>query len=103
MLKGMESPFLAYGLLAGTIFCLFNAATAGGPAWTEYFRLFQESRFVHVTSLDFCLLTSFAPFWMYNDAELRKWEPRDTLLPVLSVLPVLGPAIYLCLRPKAQT
>lgn len=39
---------------------------------------------------------------MYNDAQLRKWEPRDKVLPVLSLLPLLGPAIYLCLRPKAQ-
>lgn len=42
------------------------------------------------------------PCRMYNDAQLRKWEPRDKVLPVLSLLPLLGPAIYLCLRPKAQ-
>ena len=52
------------------------ALTAGGPAWYEYGRLFDESKLVHVTSVDFCLLTAFAPFWMYNDAQLRGWEPR---------------------------
>ena len=28
---------------------------------------------IHVTSLDFLLLTSFAPFWLYNDMSYRKW------------------------------
>ena len=59
-------------------------------------------RFINVLSIDFLTLTTLAPFWMYNDAALRKWEQRDTLLPLLSLLPVFGPTIYLCLRPKAQ-
>jgi hypothetical protein len=59
-------------------------------------------RFVHVTSIDFLTLTALVPFWMSNDAELRKWEPRDKLVPLLSVIPLLGPCIYLCLRPRAQ-
>lgn len=55
---------------------------------------------MHVTTLDFLTLTALAPFWMWNDASLRKWGPRDALLPVLSVLPVVGPALYLLLRPR---
>lgn len=57
---------------------------------------------MHVTTVDFLTLTVLAPFWMANDAELRKWSPRDLLIPVLSLIPVLGPAVYLCLRPRAQ-
>ena len=52
------------------------AALPGGDAWLGYLRLFEESRFVHVTSLDFMCLTALAPFWMANDAEGRKWEQR---------------------------
>ncbi len=55
-----------------------------------------------MTSLDFMTLTALAPFWMYNDAEARQWEQRDKLLPLLSVLPVVGPALYLVLRPKTD-
>lgn len=55
-----------------------------------------------MTSIDFLTLTALAPFWMWNDAALRKWEPRDKVLPLLSVLPVVGPALYLCLRPRAK-
>lgn len=46
--------------------------------------------------------SALAPFWMLNDAEARGWEQRGTLLPVLSLIPVLGPAIYLLLRPKTD-
>jgi hypothetical protein len=57
---------------------------------------------VHVTTLDFMTLTALAPFWMQNDAEARKWGQREQLLPLLSVLPVVGPAVYLLLRPKTD-
>lgn len=53
-------------------------------------------------SCDFLALTALAPFWVSNDAALRRWEGRDSLLPILSFLPVFGPVIYLCLRPRAQ-
>jgi hypothetical protein len=102
MARGMESPVLAALALGGGVLCIYQAATAGGAAWVEYGKLLEESRFVHVTTLDFLTLTCLAPFWMYNDAQLRQWGPRDTLLPVLSVIPVVGPALYLLLRPRAQ-
>eukprot|EP00887_Chlorella_sp_A99_P005755 scaffold1.g5755.t1 len=102
MQKGFETPIPAVLALLGAVSCIVQATAAGPAAWAEYGRLLEESRFVHVTTLDFLTLTSLAPFWMANDAELRKWEGRDKLLPVLSLIPVLGPAMYLCLRPRAK-
>ena len=101
--KGMESPVLALGLFGGALFCVYNIVTAAADGATlgEYIKLFQESRLVHATTLDFITLSSLAPFWMSNDADLRKWEPRNTFIPIFSVLPVVGPALYLVLRPKA--
>lgn len=98
----VESKIVPWLLLAGSIFCTAKLAMAGSAAWTEYFRLLQESRLVHVTSMDFLTLTILAPFWMVNDAQLRSWQGKDTILPWLCCLPFLGPAIYLCLRPKAE-
>ena len=60
---------------AEAITCM-QAAFAGADSWTEYFQLFRESRFVHVTSLDFTALCLFSPFWMWNDADKRQWEGR---------------------------
>lgn len=63
-------------LLAGTLAMFYQAATAGSASWEEFGRLLEESRLVHVTTLDFALLTAFAPFWMTNDAEARGWQER---------------------------
>ncbi|KAG2428233.1 hypothetical protein HYH02_014415 [Chlamydomonas schloesseri] len=101
-LRGAETPIMPALLLVGAVYYIGMAATAGGDAWVEYLKLFDESRLVHVTTVDFATLTALAPFWMENDAVGRKWEQRGTLLPVLSFLPVIGPAIYLLLRPKAE-
>lgn len=55
---------------------------------------------MHVTSIDFLLLTTFVPFWIVNDAEFRgKFE--DTAL-FFGLVPVIGPALYLFLRPRSE-
>ena len=51
--RGMESPILAFLLFVGCIGCCGLALTAGTPAWSEYLKLLEESRFVHVSCL-FC-------------------------------------------------
>lgn len=45
---------------------------AGNEAWLQYFQLFDESRFVHVTSIDFLLLTAFVPFWLVSSSMLHE-------------------------------
>ena len=53
-----------------------QAAAAPGEAWAQYVKLFDESRFVHVTTLDCGALTLLCPFWMWNDAQRRGWGAR---------------------------
>ena len=72
----LESTLLAGFLLISAVALWGVALTAGGSSWIEYGHLFDESKLVHVTTVDFWLLTAFAPFWMYNDAQLRGWKPR---------------------------
>lgn len=97
-----ESRLLPVVTLISTMALLYNAFYAGIPAWNAYFKLFDESRFVHVTSLDFCALTALTPFFLYTDAEKRQWEARDIGVPVLSLIPLIGPLLYLIIRPKAS-
>ncbi|KXZ48343.1 hypothetical protein GPECTOR_28g750 [Gonium pectorale] len=101
-LKGAEGPIMPVLLLAGSAYYLFQAVTSDSAVWLDYMKLFDESRLVHVTSIDFATLTALAPFWMDNDATGRNWDKRSQLLPILSFLPVIGPCIYLLMRPKAE-
>lgn len=101
-LRASESRLLPLSTLVTTMALLYNALYAGIPAWNAFFKLFDESQFVHVTSLDFCACTALTPFFMYIDAEKRQWEARDVGVPVLSLIPLVGPLLYLIIRPKAS-
>lgn len=101
-LKALESSWLPAVLLVGGGGLLSKALLSGVPMWNAYFQYYDESRFVHVMSLDFCALTALMPFFMGWDAEKRGWEDRERGVPILSCLPIVGPAVYLILRPKTR-
>lgn len=101
-MKGAETLVLPGLLLVGALYYSTSALLAGGDEWAEFLKQFDESRFCHVTSLDFLTLTCLLPFWLSIDAQARDWDKRDQWLPLLSVIPVVGPALYLVLRPKAD-
>lgn len=123
-LRALESPITAAVLFVAAAAQVFIAATAGKESWVEFFRLFDESRFVHVTSLDFLTLSALLPFWAANDAAARKFDVggggsgggsgggdggnggrgggNGTLAAAMACFPLIGPALYLVLRPKAK-
>ncbi|CAA6670706.1 unnamed protein product [Spirodela intermedia] len=78
------------------------AGLASGEDWKEFFQYFRESKFVHVTSLDFSLLSAFSAFWVFNDMTERKWFDRGSWLLPVTLIPFVGPALYLLLRPHYQ-
>lgn len=100
-LRALESSWLPATLLVGGGGLLTKAVLAGVPMWNRYFEFYDESRFVHVMSLDFIALTALMPFFMSWDADKRGWADRDLGVPLLSCLPIVGPAVYMCLRPKS--
>ncbi|KZV20920.1 hypothetical protein F511_08834 [Dorcoceras hygrometricum] len=84
---------------AGLAFIVY-AILGGGDVWKEFYQYFRGSKFIHVTTIDFALLSAFAPFWVYNDMTARKWDDKSSWLLRLSPIPFLGPALYLLLRPS---
>ncbi len=79
-------------LLAGT-----NAAT-----WADFWRLFHQSRLIHLATLDFVALTVLSGLIAAYDAS-RRGIPRNVLVPVAAgcMIPLVGPTVYLLLRPSA--
>ncbi|GKE12915.1 hypothetical protein Tco_1416466 [Tanacetum coccineum] len=90
-------------IFAAGLGLIVNAGLATGDNWKEYIQYFGGSRLIHATSLDFALLSTFAPFWVYNDMTVRKWTDKGFWLVPLSVVPFLGPALYLLLRPSLSS
>ncbi|XP_073026653.1 uncharacterized protein [Primulina eburnea] len=97
--------FLESKLTAGLTFTaglaiIVYAMLSGGDVWKEFYQYFRGSKFIHITGIDFSLLSAFAPFWVYNDMTARKWDGKGSWLLPLSLIPFLGPALYLLLRPS---
>ncbi|XP_024968712.1 uncharacterized protein LOC112508167 [Cynara cardunculus var. scolymus] len=104
-LKRWPLNFLESKLTAGVTFAaglglIIYAGLATGDDWKEYLQYFGGSRLIHATTIDFALLSSFAPFWVYNDMTARKWNDKGFWLLPVSLIPFLGPALYVLLRPS---
>lgn len=97
--KALESKILAGGCIFSLSIIIYNIISCNSVAWAEFASLFYESRFVHITSIDFLTLTLLAPFWVANDAQERNWDAEYFVFAVI-FLPLLGPALYLLLRPR---
>ncbi|KAL1555428.1 hypothetical protein AAHA92_11169 [Salvia divinorum] len=98
-LKFLESKITAGVALAAGVAITAYAVSSGGDVWKEFYQYFQGSKFIHIMSIDFALLSTFAPFWIYNDMTARKWDGKGSWLLPLSLVPFLGPSLYLLLRP----
>ncbi|KAH7387204.1 hypothetical protein KP509_16G010500 [Ceratopteris richardii] len=107
--SGQEMEGLPLRILDSKIFALVvgiagvglfgAAASAGVESWSEFLRFFNSSRFIHIMSLDCIALSFFAPFWIMNDMESRRWSNKDGWGQALAFIPFLGPIVYLILRP----
>jgi len=76
--------FLGYGLSQGS--------------WADWWQAFQTNRFIHVMSLDFALLSLLFPLVLGDDLSRRGISPVPWLA-LVSVLPLVGPALYIMVRP----
>ncbi|CAJ1947658.1 unnamed protein product [Sphenostylis stenocarpa] len=102
-LNFLESKVTALISLAVGASIIIYAGLAGQDVWKEFYQYFRESKFIHITSIDFIILSTFAPFWVYNDMTARKWFDKGSWLLPISLIPFLGPGLYLLLRPSLST
>ncbi|BAZ28763.1 hypothetical protein NIES4074_11970 [Cylindrospermum sp. NIES-4074] len=66
--------------------------------WGNFIQQWQTSRFIHVMSLDFCMLSLLFPALLGDDMVRRGWKDNQ-LFWLFALIPLFGPLIYLSVRP----
>lgn len=99
----LNRPWLGWGIaIAALILFAYPWMQPGGIhaawlAWQDFCQQWQQSRFIHVMSLDFCLLTLLTPTLFWDDMADRGLNKAWR---ALCLVPLVGPALYLALRPN---
>ena len=68
--------------------------------WEDYVQQFYTQPFVHLISLDFCLICLIFPITdLFDDDMARRNVTNARFFWSLALIPLFGSLIYLCLRP----
>lgn len=65
--------------------------------WEDFIQQWQTSRFIHVMSLDFLLLSILFPVLLTDDRARRGME-KSVILEWISLIPLFGALFYLTTR-----
>ncbi|MGI2908145.1 DUF2834 domain-containing protein [Tolypothrix sp. VBCCA 56010] len=95
-IKLLDSRFTGIALTLGTIVLVGYGLLAGD--WGNFVKQWQTSRFIHVMSLDFCVLCLIFPALLGDDLARRQVK-NPQLLWLISFIPLFGSLIYLSVRP----
>lgn len=95
-LKLLDSRLTGIALTIGAV--ILVAYGLGNGDWGNFVQQWQTSRFIHVMSLDFCLLCLLFPALLGDDMG-RRGLKNPQLFWLTALIPLFGPLIYLCVRP----
>lgn len=91
-----NSRWLGAGLSVGAIALSVYGLSQGD--WADFGQQWQTSRFIHVMSLDFVMLSLLVPALLGDDMARRGWQ-SPVIFWAIALVPLFGPLVYLCLRP----
>jgi hypothetical protein len=97
LIKLLDSRWLGVLLSIGAVTLLGYGISQGD--WADFIQQWQTSRFINVMSLDFCLLSLLLPVLIQDDI-LRRSFSNPQAIRLLSLIPLFGGMIYLCIRPN---
>jgi hypothetical protein len=96
LLKGLDANWV--GIIIAIAIGILGFYGISQGDWGEFVEQWQTDRFIHVMSLDFCLLSTLFPFLLKDDMARRGLTDQRIFWAVTG-LPLLGTVAYLALRP----
>ena len=97
-LKILDSRIFGLLLTIGAVVLLASGLQGN---WGDFVQQWQNSRFIHVMSLDFVMLSLLFPTLLGDDMTRRGWQNQQ-LFWLFTIIPLFGPLIYLCVRPPVE-
>ncbi|MEG3905023.1 DUF2834 domain-containing protein [Microcoleus sp. B4-C5] len=94
-LKILDSRFTGFFLTLAAVGLVAFGLTNGD--WSDFIGQWQTSRFIHVMSLDFCMLGLLFPALLGDDMTRRGMQ-SSTAFWAVTLVPLFGPLAYLCTR-----
>jgi hypothetical protein len=99
LLLSLDRRNTGVSLLVATVALLSYAVIAGN--WEDYIQQFLHRPFVHLISLDFCLMCLIFPITsLFDDDMARRGIKDKRIFWAVALVPLFGPLVYLCLRPS---
>ena len=93
----LDSRWLGISLLVGALVLMGYGVYAGD--WADFVNQWQSSRFIHVMSLDFCLLWLLVPSLLGDDMA-RRGLKNSRVFGLVTAIPLVGLTAYLTFRPQ---
>lgn len=100
LIRLVDSRWTGRAIALAALALLTYGITQGN--WADFVQQWQTSRFIHVMSLDFCLLCLLVPVLLKDDMERRGLKDNG-LFWAIALTPLLGPLAYLSTRPSLQS
>jgi cbb3-type cytochrome oxidase subunit 3 len=97
LIKLLDSRLLGIGVAIAAIGLVTYGITQGD--WQDFVSQWKTSRFIHVMSLDFCLLCLLFPTLLGDDMA-RRGLTDSRIFWTVAFIPLFGAVIYLVLRPQ---
>ncbi|MEG4068202.1 DUF2834 domain-containing protein [Microcoleus sp. Pol11C2] len=94
-LKILDSRFTGIFLTLAAVGLVAFGLTKGD--WSDFIEQWHNSRFIHVMSLDFCMLCLLFPALLGDDMARRGMQ-NSTAFWAVTLVPLFGPLAYLCTR-----
>ncbi|MDJ0649420.1 MAG: DUF2834 domain-containing protein [Xenococcaceae cyanobacterium MO_188.B19] len=95
LLKVLESPITGIFITIGVTSLLFWGIVNGN--WSDFIQQWHTSKFIHVMSLDFCLLCLLLPVIVKDDLARRNIN-NSLVFWGITLIPLFGTLAYLCSR-----
>ncbi|MDM9582509.1 MULTISPECIES: DUF2834 domain-containing protein [unclassified Nostoc] len=97
LLKLLDSRVTGFVLTVGTVILVAYGLREGD--WRSFVQEWQTNRFIHVMSIDFCLLSLLFPTLLGDDMARRGWK-NPQFFWLIALTPLFGPLVYLSVRPS---